>query len=67
MADLRQGFPSPCNQICVLNAEAVCVGCGRNSDEIGRWGLAHWDEQMQIAERASVRLQALNDNTTKKG
>jgi len=29
---------SPCNQICTLDADDVCLGCGRTIDEIAAWG-----------------------------
>ncbi len=59
MADLSQGVPSPCNQICVLNAEKVCIGCGRSSEEIGHWSGATVDEQLTIVEQAYKRLRSL--------
>jgi len=67
MTDLSRGMPSPCNQVCVLNPEKVCIGCGRSSDEIGRWGLASLDEQIQIIDQAAKRLQNLQPATTDNG
>ncbi len=61
MVDLSRGMPSPCNQVCVLNAEQVCIGCGRSSDEIGRWSLATVDEQIGIIEQAGQRLKELQE------
>lgn len=62
MADLRQGIPSPCNQICVLNADKICIGCGRSSEEIGHWSAATLDEQLTIVEQACNRLRNLQSN-----
>ncbi len=59
MADLGKGVPSPCNQVCVLDAHEVCIGCGRTSDEIGCWSRASIDEQLDIVSRAHRRLQEL--------
>lgn len=28
---------SPCIGICHLNAEQLCIGCGRNVHELGAW------------------------------
>ena len=28
---------SPCINVCVLDAQPVCTGCGRTIDEIARW------------------------------
>jgi predicted Fe-S protein YdhL (DUF1289 family) len=29
---------SPCTLVCTLNADDVCLGCGRTLDEIAAWG-----------------------------
>lgn len=28
---------SPCVRICTLNADNICIGCGRNAYEIQNW------------------------------
>lgn len=66
MADLGQGIPSPCNKICVLNADKVCLGCGRSSEEIARWSQAGWDEQLQIVTQAAKRLADLSQTQNTK-
>lgn len=66
MAELRGGVPSPCNQICVLDAEQVCMGCGRSRDEIGQWGEASIELQLQIVERAQRRLHKQQSQITQK-
>jgi predicted Fe-S protein YdhL (DUF1289 family) len=50
---------SPCNKICTLNAENVCVGCGRSRDEIGGWTQFSVGEKRRVLERAKARLAAL--------
>jgi predicted Fe-S protein YdhL (DUF1289 family) len=52
-------IPSPCNKICTLNADNICVGCGRSRAEIGAWSqLADADKKTVVA-RAKARLAAL--------
>ena len=28
---------SPCVRICTLNTDNICIGCGRNADELKNW------------------------------
>jgi predicted Fe-S protein YdhL (DUF1289 family) len=37
--------------VCVLDLERVCVGCGRTLDEIARWGRMSAAEQWAVVER----------------
>lgn len=37
---------SPCTNICRIQADGFCAGCGRTLDEIASWSLAT-DEQRQ--------------------
>ena len=40
---------SPCVKVCTIDARSgLCLGCGRNLDEIARWSA------MSAAERARV-------------
>jgi predicted Fe-S protein YdhL (DUF1289 family) len=43
--------PSPCRNVCVLDASRTCVGCGRTIDEIARWGRMSAAEQWQVVAR----------------
>jgi predicted Fe-S protein YdhL (DUF1289 family) len=52
-------IPSPCNKICTLNANHVCVGCGRSREEIGSWTQLSDGEKKQVVRRAEARLDAL--------
>ena len=36
-AELEQAPPSPCTNICTLDAQGLCIGCLRSGDEIARW------------------------------
>jgi predicted Fe-S protein YdhL (DUF1289 family) len=50
---------SPCNKICTLNADHICVGCGRSRNEIGGWTQFSDGEKRRVVERAKARLSAL--------
>ena len=49
------GPTSPCLNICVLDAQRVCVGCGRTLDEIARWGRMSAAEQWSVIARLERR------------
>ena len=47
----REGFPeSPCVDICTLDDDDQCVGCGRTLDQISRWALMSPEEQWSVVE-----------------
>jgi hypothetical protein len=46
---------SPCNQVCVLDAQQVCVGCGRTLQEIAEWSRAGGERRRQIVAAARLR------------
>jgi predicted Fe-S protein YdhL (DUF1289 family) len=46
---------SPCNDICRLDAQQVCVGCGRTLQEIADWGSASAERRRQIVAAAQLR------------
>jgi len=48
--------PSPCINVCVLDADKVCVGCGRHIDEIVAWGGAAPADKQRIVIAARARL-----------
>ena len=52
----QAGPTSPCMNICVLDADRVCTGCGRTLDEIARWGRMSAGEQWAVIARLE-RLQ----------
>lgn len=53
---MDQEVPSPCNKICKLNAAQVCIGCGRNIDEIALWAGASREQRLEICAQAEARL-----------
>jgi len=48
MADSPVGAPteSPCVDICTLDSDFVCIGCGRTIEEVLKW-TEYTDEQKQ--------------------
>ena len=40
--------PSPCINVCTLDARGLCVGCLRSGEEIGRWMAMSAEEQWQL-------------------
>ena len=53
--------PSPCTDICRLNNNGICIGCGRTKAEITVWSSASEQERESIAGKASVRLKTIFD------
>lgn len=50
---------SPCKKICLVDSDqAICVGCFRTLDELGRWTI------MSDAERQAVRAELKARETT---
>lgn len=47
--------PSPCTRRCCLDGQDVCLGCGRNLQEIIRWHDAGDEERRDILAAAEVR------------
>jgi predicted Fe-S protein YdhL (DUF1289 family) len=47
--------PSPCINVCALDAQGLCVGCLRTGDEIGRWPSMSVDEQWRLLEQLAER------------
>jgi uncharacterized protein len=43
--------PTSCINVCVLDAEGTCSGCGRTLDEIARWGRMSAAEQWEVVAR----------------
>jgi uncharacterized protein len=54
---LQTAPASPCINICVLDADRRCTGCGRTVDEIARWGRMSASEQWAVIARLD-RLRA---------
>ena len=50
---------SPCVNICRLNSECFCVGCGRTGEEIAQWLAASESQRLAIRQAASARLKSV--------
>lgn len=54
---------SPCIQVCTLDDDQVCIGCGRNIDEVIAWtrltDAQKWVVLTQSAQRKAQREQHL--------
>ena len=48
--------PSPCNRVCALNADNVCLGCKRTLAEIEAWAVVGDVERRAILEAARLRI-----------
>ena len=51
--------PSPCINVCSLDARGFCVGCLRTGEEIGRWmsmsAAEQWSLLAELAERRKLK------------
>jgi predicted Fe-S protein YdhL (DUF1289 family) len=47
--------PSPCINVCSLDAQGYCVGCLRTGEEIGRWLCMSAAEQLSLLEELAER------------
>jgi uncharacterized protein len=48
---MQNMYVSPCRQVCRLNKDDICVGCGRTKKEISEWSTYHYYQRMKIMER----------------
>jgi predicted Fe-S protein YdhL (DUF1289 family) len=52
---------SPCNKTCIIEpATGLCLGCGRNLVEIGRWAGFTEQERAQVRAELPQRLATLS-------
>ena len=42
---------SPCVNVCKLNADFVCIGCGRTMKEVMDWPTMTGDERQRVLDR----------------
>ena len=47
-ADRLERPPSPCINVCCLDAHGLCIGCLRTGEEIGRWMSMSAAEQWRL-------------------
>jgi len=46
-----KALPSPCVDICTLDSDFVCIGCGRSIEEILKWQEYTAEQQKAVLER----------------
>jgi len=51
--------PSPCVDICRLDAQGLCIGCRRTIDEIAEWSRASEARRREILRQLKDRLPGL--------
>ena len=47
--------PSPCINICRLNAHGLCIGCRRTLSEIAEWSAASDTRRLEILSALKTR------------
>jgi uncharacterized protein len=47
--------PSPCVDICRLNAQGLCIGCRRTLGEIAEWSQASDARRLEILSALTTR------------
>ena len=58
---------SPCTSVCKLDADEVCIGCGRSVDEIMGWTRMGAAEKIAANRRAANRRRTMANNTGANG
>ena len=58
---MNDSIESPCIQVCELDADDICLGCGRSLEEIGAWMYADDAERRAIVKRSYQRLAQVQD------
>jgi uncharacterized protein len=57
--ELQERPPSPCINVCSLDAQGFCIGCLRTGEEIGRWlsmsAAEQWRLLDELAERQKLK------------
>jgi uncharacterized protein len=53
---------SPCINVCTLDPQKVCIGCGRTIEEIAAWSRLGHEERLAVCERAERRKQSLSSS-----
>jgi hypothetical protein len=54
----QAGVPSPCVDICRLDAQGLCVGCRRTIEEISEWSRASEARRREILRDVALRTAA---------
>jgi hypothetical protein len=54
----RASVPSPCRDVCQLDRQGICIGCGRSIGEITEWTRAGSERRLEIRAAARARIEA---------
>jgi uncharacterized protein len=55
LAERQERPPSPCTNVCRLDARGLCIGCLRSGDEIARWMAMSGEEQWRLLDELKQR------------
>jgi uncharacterized protein len=55
LAERSQRPPSPCTNVCTLDARGLCIGCLRSGDEIAGWLGMSAEEQWRLLDKLEER------------
>ena len=50
---------SPCQKLCTLNTDNICIGCGRTREEISTWTTMTDNDRIHVKIQANQRLEIL--------
>ncbi|MDP2666113.1 MAG: DUF1289 domain-containing protein [Candidatus Diapherotrites archaeon] len=53
---MEQDIPSPCTNVCTLDEESNCTGCGRTLEEILNWPHFNSEEKKKVLSRCCPSL-----------
>jgi predicted Fe-S protein YdhL (DUF1289 family) len=59
---LLSRLDSPCVNVCTLDAQKVCIGCGRTIEDIAVWSRLGDEERRAVCERAARRKQSFSSS-----
>ncbi|MGB9329286.1 MAG: DUF1289 domain-containing protein [Steroidobacteraceae bacterium] len=55
LAERQERPPSPCINVCSLDARGLCIGCLRSGDEIARWMAMSAEDQWRLLDELKRR------------
>ena len=58
----RASVPSPCRDVCQLDRQGICIGCGRSIAEITEWTRAGNERRLEIRVAARARIEAAEES-----
>ena len=59
----RVSVPSPCRDVCQLDTQGICIGCGRSIAEITEWTRADNARRLEIRAAARARIETAGEST----